>query len=446
MRYLVSKDAFRILLSLAMFIVNPGLNFCQPLKIGDTCPDFELRQIINYPDSQLKLSDFKGKLIILDFWNIHCRGCIASFRHIDSLQKRFSEQIQIVLVSSESGPTVTDFFIKRKKVYKPALPMVTGDTLLKKYLPHEGVPHHVWIDQDRKIIAITSGYNSTENSIKKYLESKSISLSEKLIFKRPDLSAPLFTNSSFGFANSILYYSYISPAIDSLSFVDARRKTSSSSRHNKIVMNKVSIFELFLAAFNEGQSKFLYNSKNVILEINDSSYYIRPSDKNLWDAWNQENLYLYELHVPPDKAADVYKIMQNDLEKVFNLKGTIETRKMDCMVLVRTSDKNALASTGKERKVYFKSVTSDSLQYFQNFSYESFLSMLKYRFRHAAFPIVDATDYKGNVDIAISTVTMDSPDYTALKKDLKKYDLDLVKMKWDIEVLVLKEVVPKKTE
>jgi hypothetical protein len=209
-------------------------------------------------------------------------------------------------------------------------------------------------------------------------------------------------------------------------------------------MNKVPILRLYLTAFNEGQSKFFYNSNNVILDIKDTFLYWPPIDKNLLDSWNRDHLYLYELQVPPDDASGLYKIMRADLEKVFNLRGSIETRKMDCMVLVRTSDKDAIASSGKERKTYFKNASSDSIQCFQNIPFESFFAILKYRFKYAELPLVDATGYRENIDIAVSAVTIDAADYTVLKNDLKKYDLDLVKMKWDVDVLVLKEIDSKK--
>lgn len=38
------------------------------LTIGDTLPDVEINNIVNYKAKSVKASDFKGKLLILDFW------------------------------------------------------------------------------------------------------------------------------------------------------------------------------------------------------------------------------------------------------------------------------------------------------------------------------------------------------------------------------------------
>jgi thiol-disulfide isomerase/thioredoxin len=51
----------------------------QPLAVGDSIPyDLVLKNVYNYQGSSIRLSDLKGKLVILDFWNTGCAGCITS--------------------------------------------------------------------------------------------------------------------------------------------------------------------------------------------------------------------------------------------------------------------------------------------------------------------------------------------------------------------------------
>jgi cytochrome oxidase Cu insertion factor (SCO1/SenC/PrrC family) len=58
----------------------------QPLSIGDKVPDIQFENILNYKSKKAKLSDFKGKLVILDMWSTSCTFCIAAFPKMEELQ------------------------------------------------------------------------------------------------------------------------------------------------------------------------------------------------------------------------------------------------------------------------------------------------------------------------------------------------------------------------
>ncbi len=68
--------------------------YSQEVKIGGHVPDITLQNIININQQNFRLSDFKGKLIILDFWGIYCSSCIAAFPKLDSLQTKYNDKIQ----------------------------------------------------------------------------------------------------------------------------------------------------------------------------------------------------------------------------------------------------------------------------------------------------------------------------------------------------------------
>ncbi|HEX3024864.1 MAG TPA: TlpA disulfide reductase family protein, partial [Chitinophagaceae bacterium] len=87
-------------------ILLPLLNLyaqIKPLGIGDTMPDVQLNNIINYPVSQIPLSPFKNKHTIIDFWATWCSSCIHHFQQLDSLQKQYPQQLQVLLVNSKNS-------------------------------------------------------------------------------------------------------------------------------------------------------------------------------------------------------------------------------------------------------------------------------------------------------------------------------------------------------
>ena len=56
----------------------------------------------------------KSKFLVIDFWATWCAPCIASFPHLDSLQKKYAASVQIVAVSDESNIKVSNFLAQKK--------------------------------------------------------------------------------------------------------------------------------------------------------------------------------------------------------------------------------------------------------------------------------------------------------------------------------------------
>lgn len=63
-------------------ILNISQGKSQEIKIGQKCPEVFLKNIINYDRNEIRLSDFRGKLVILDFWSTSCSACIQAFSKI----------------------------------------------------------------------------------------------------------------------------------------------------------------------------------------------------------------------------------------------------------------------------------------------------------------------------------------------------------------------------
>lgn len=425
----------KLLLLVMSFITIQSL-YAQELNVGNQIQARKIK-VDNYLEDSINLADLKGKFIMLDFWDHGCISCLQSFSKMDSLQKQFADKIQIILVNKESSDATRNFFAKRKKLKKPNLPIISGDSVLAEQFPHHYVPYHIWIDSSGIIRFKAQSSIATAENIASFLAGDLAG--DQYEYKR-ERKYSLFDSA---YLKNLEQYSYLSHWIPGIRLLNSAKKG-----YIQRTYNCASVVDLYRAAYNNSYATLdtvFSRPGKVVLEIKDSIKYVRPKNGVGLTNWLENHSYNYQLLLPQSKAREIFKIMQTDLERYFGLGASVEKRNVSSLVLVRTSEINKLRSKGAETKKNFTWADERTTKFgaIRGFINQDF-AVFKKEFRNyiefiSGKPFVDATGFNEKIDISFSGPVLDSLDLSLVRKELRKYDLDLVEMNWPMDVLVLKE-------
>ena len=157
-----------ILLTLCLSFVS--LVSCQEedkrgyiVEVGDIAPDFD----IITPDKTIKLSDLRGKVVMLQFTATWCSVCIKEMPHIESdIWTKHKENPEFALygVMYKQGADDATQMLKMTNVTYP-LAVDTDGTSFHKYAEQgAGVTRNIIVDQDGKIAYMTRLFSEEEFS------------------------------------------------------------------------------------------------------------------------------------------------------------------------------------------------------------------------------------------------------------------------------------------
>src|SRR5258706_1734942 len=299
------------------------------LNVGDKVPDFTLNNLINYPSTIAKLSDFGRKLLILDFWSTGCKACILSWPKLLDLQKKFGDKIQIVLINPWQNKTIVLKALEaRNKITKVnmTLPCAYGDSSILNLFSVPAIPQIVWIDSAGFVKSITNGDLLNSKNISAILKGEEVDMPQLIGDNEvinPDFSKPLFVNGNGLYAKDFFYYSFLGKGDDYLRpycGIEVREKNGYSTLTNH------SIEDFYRMAYSNRMlipQPGVYNSyliplslNRIVLNVKDTSNYV----EYIGGEKNRKNRDIYQLIAPaPVTAQKLQTMMQADLKRYINL-------------------------------------------------------------------------------------------------------------------------------
>lgn len=135
----------KIFLFLCLILFNTDCSFA---KSASLAPDFTLNDLCG---KKVTLSQFRGKVVILNFWSIWCGPCLAEMPSLNKLYLELKDKGLVVLaIAEDPAEKPLKSYIKEKGLVFPVL----MDKERKVYLKYSlfGIPVSFIIDKKGAIV------------------------------------------------------------------------------------------------------------------------------------------------------------------------------------------------------------------------------------------------------------------------------------------------------
>ena len=122
--------------------------------------DFSFKDITG---KKVSLSDFKGKVILLDFWATWCVPCKQEIPGFIELQKKYGDRgLQIIGLSVDDSMNMAKTYATQMKMNYPILLAEGKEDILKAYDPIPSIPVSIIIDRGGRIVSRHLGIASMD--------------------------------------------------------------------------------------------------------------------------------------------------------------------------------------------------------------------------------------------------------------------------------------------
>ncbi|WP_201352521.1 TlpA family protein disulfide reductase [Hydrogenimonas urashimensis] len=173
------KKLFTLLLAFGILSLLP-LSAAENRK-NEVTLTFELKEkgaptihITEAPNG-IVIDEYKGKIVLLNFFGKHCKWCMKEIPHLVSLQKKHPKIFQVIAIHAQQPMTPGERHMLEKKFgFNYPIYEYSNNPDFVQYIAHRaqwegGLPFSIVFDQNGSAVKIIPGY-APEEDLEKIIE------------------------------------------------------------------------------------------------------------------------------------------------------------------------------------------------------------------------------------------------------------------------------------
>lgn len=371
--------------------------FAQIPKKGEFVPDFNIGKCLNNSAIPASMAEFRGKIVILDFWATWCKPCIVTHPLLEKLQDQFRNDLVVLAISDES-PEVISKYIQSKPSNLSFV--VDSASLNSNMFGVMALPHTVVIDRKGKIQAITHPSEITDGLIQKLVDNQEVAT----VTAVKDFNEQAFfeAKTSSGLSQSVGFFPY----------QEGQPTFARDFKEGEYTARRIYLSNMTL----KGMYEYLYRvpMNNIIIAATDPFKYTK---------YEIGNLYCFEVIVSPEQSSERFQLAIDELNKYAPLKSRVEKHHQVVKVL-KVVDKTKLPPLAEANDLpQYTATMTDLAQHFTDYN-------------TYGMQVVDETGLSARYIMNLDRIP---DDIESLEKVFKKIGLKLTEEAREVEVLVLYE-------
>ena len=274
-------------------------------KIGDTPPPLKLAKTLQGPAAtDLSWEQFRGKVVVLEFWATWCGPCIEAIPHVNDLVEQFKDKPVVFISVTSENEDVVKLFLKSHPM-KPCIG-VDDYEILNKAFHVQGIPHAVIVDATGHIAAIAHPAIIKREHLEEVLAGKKCSLPEPGVYTVSKSAVEVAPNQA--------------PALYEISI---RAHPLPANSHGPICMWELS---------PDG-----YNGKIATVESALGIVFDKSRSRMVVTGKLPEGYYDFTLRAPSNKFSELRSGFGSALRSTFDLDVRQSTREVPVLILTQVS-------------------------------------------------------------------------------------------------------------